>query len=269
MKDALLIAGDKLPSYLAGTYTLSSALADLCAVPVMRQQLLRASSGVPHQGPGQAAPGGTAAAGQLAAAGSSSNNDAGGASWLHDVPITRNATEAAAAAAAIAEVDASAEAATEEHLAASLRLPSGLAIGSSTGSRSLGRPSSSSGGGGAGVASEGSHPSLLQLLQRERQQQQVQPAAQQASPRGPHAQEAEEAEDGFADAYLDPPMPSADQLSLFTEVQQLVGRRQLQPVLHCVLHRMLFALPFDDRLHVTLDTSVKMAALVSQKATYF
>jgi hypothetical protein len=67
---------------------------------------------------------------------------------------------------------------------------------------------------------------------------------------------------GFEDAYLDPPMPSSDQLSLFSEVQRLIGRKRLQPVLHCVLQRMVFAMPFDERLKITLDTDVAISAVV-------
>jgi hypothetical protein len=70
---------------------------------------------------------------------------------------------------------------------------------------------------------------------------------------------------GFEDAYLDPPMPSSDQLSLFSEVQRLVGRKRLQPVLHCVLQRMLFAMPFDERLKITLDSDVAISAVVSEE----
>lgn len=68
---------------------------------------------------------------------------------------------------------------------------------------------------------------------------------------------------GFEDAYLDPPMPSSDQLSLFTEVQRLVTEKGFGPVLHCVVQRMLFAMPFDDRIKITLDTDVRMSAVVS------
>jgi hypothetical protein len=70
---------------------------------------------------------------------------------------------------------------------------------------------------------------------------------------------------GFEDAYLDPPMPSSDQLSLFSEVQRLIGRKRLQPVLHCVLQRMLFAMPFDERLKITLDSDVAISAVVSEE----
>jgi hypothetical protein len=79
----------------------------------------------------------------------------------------------------------------------------------------------------------------------------------------PAAAAAAAAEAGFEDAYLDPPMPSSDQLSLFSEVQRLIGRKRLQPVLHCALQRMLFAMPFDERLKITLDTDVAISAVVS------
>jgi hypothetical protein len=149
-------------------------------------------------------------------------------------------------------------------LAAGVRLPRGFAIGSFS-SRSLGQTSAG-----------GSNPSLLQLLEREQQQQQQQqqqgqgqqpprPPSKTASASTTAAVAAEGGDDGleagFADAYLDPPVPTADQLSLFMEVQRFVGRRRLAPVLHCVLTRMVFAMPFDDSIRITLDTDVRTTAL--------
>jgi len=163
-------------------------------------------------------------------------------------------------AAAAADGEAEEEAAM---LAASIKVPKGFAIGSIS-SRSLGQGSAN-----------GSHPSLLQLLERDRQQQQ-----QQREEEEPHqgqwcgqtsecsagtSDTGSDNQEGFADAYLDPPVPSADQLSLFMEVQRFVGRRRLRPVLHCVLQRMVFAMPFDNRIRITLDTDVRTKALVSTR----
>lgn len=64
----------------------------------------------------------------------------------------------------------------------------------------------------------------------------------------------------FADRYLAPPTRS-DQLSLFSEVQRLVARKGLVPVLHCTTRRMLFQMPFDDSIRLTIDTDVHMLAL--------
>jgi hypothetical protein len=126
------------------------------------------------------------------------------------------------------------------------------------------------------LGSAGSHPSLLQLLEREQlqlQQQQESPQADGAAAAKPAtavpASEDDELHAGFADAYLDPPVPTADQLSLFTEVQRFVGRMRLRPVLHSVLRRMVFAMPFDDRIRITIDTDVTTRALVSPTAFAF
>jgi hypothetical protein len=100
----------------------------------------------------------------------------------------------------------------------------------------------------------------------QQQQQQQQPISANDMPLSAAATlpaAAPAAEAGFEDAYLDPPMPSSDQLSLFSEVQRLIGRKRLQPVVHCVLQRMLFAMPFDERLKITLDTDVAISAVVS------
>lgn len=264
-KDSLLIAGDKLPEYLAGAYTLGDALADLCEVPALKAQLLSASSSVRRrQQQQQQPPGGCAAqralldspfaqaAAAAVAAGSVSGHAAG---QQNGVAIPAGAGAGAGAAAeAVADAEEDEAAAA---LAASVRVPRGFAIGSFS-SKSLGQPGGS-----------GSHPSLLQLLEREQQQQQQQ--LSRGRSRGPEADTAaaaaagieDDLQAGFADAYLDPPVPTADQLSLFTEVQRIVGRRRLRPVLHCKLHRMVFAMPFDDRIRITLDTDVQTMALVS------
>jgi len=65
---------------------------------------------------------------------------------------------------------------------------------------------------------------------------------------------------GFADRYLAPPTRS-DQLSLFSEVQRLVARKGLVPVLHCTARRMLFEIPFDDSIKISIDMDIKMLAL--------
>jgi hypothetical protein len=263
-KDSLLIAGDKLPEYLAGAYTLGDALADLCEVPALKAQLMSASSSVrrrqqqQQQQPAQrallASPFAQANAAVAAvAAGTASADEAGQPNGV-SIP----AGTGAAAVAAGAEEDEAAAAA----LAASVRVPRGFAIGSFS-SKSLGQSGDS-----------GSHPSLLQLLEREQQQQLSQGLSRgsEADPAAAAAVAAAGSEDdlrsGFADAYLDPPVPTADQLSLFTEVQRIVGRRRLRPVLHCKLHRMVFAMPFDDRIRITLDTDVQTTALVSYQSCY-
>lgn len=162
----------------------------------------------------------------------------------------------AAAAVAAADGEAEEEAAM---LAASVKVPKGFAIGSIS-SRSLGQ-------GSAG----GSHPSLLQLLERDRQRQQQeeeepqQGRGQTSDCSAGTSDSGSDNQEGFADAYLDPPVPSADQLSLFMEVQRFVGRKSLRPVLHCVLQRMVFAMPFDNRIRITLDTDVRTKALVSTR----
>jgi hypothetical protein len=54
-------------------------------------------------------------------------------------------------------------------------------------------------------------------------------------------------------------LPSAEELALFTELQQLVKAKALLPVLHCVVERRRFKMPFDDSVEITLDTDVNMA----------
>jgi SPX domain protein involved in polyphosphate accumulation len=39
-------------------------------------------------------------------------------------------------------------------------------------------------------------------------------------------------------------------------------------VLHSVLRRMVFAMPFDDRIRITIDTDVTTRALVSPTASH-
>lgn len=236
-KDSLLIAGDKLPQYLAGAYTLGDALADLCEVPACKAQLMHASSTVQRQQKQQRQ-----------------------SLQPHTMSPFVQTTAAAAAAAAHADSGDAADEQAAAALAASVRLPSGFAIGSFS-SRSFDQ-----------LGSSGSHPSLLQLLERE-QQQRGSPQADGAAAAKPAtaapAAEDDELQAGFADAYLDPPVPTADQLSLFTEVQRFVGRMRLRPVLHSVLRRMVFAMPFDDRIRITIDTDVTTRALVSPTAFAF
>lgn len=268
-----MIAGDKLPQYLAGAYTLGDALADLCEVPACKAQLIRASSVVSdaqqqqpqlwqrellhyhQQQQQQPGPSHSPFAQPYLAAEVPTGPGAAG-----DLGIETDDDDDGAAAAI---------------LAASVRVPQGLAIGSFSSKSGLERA----------VVHNSSHPSLLELLDRERQQQldehlqqlQRRQQQQQQQERGKARAEgapdpvtaAQEDGDGqdpyasFADAYLDPPVRSADQLSLFTEVQRFVGRRRLRPVLHCMLRRMVFAMPFDDRIRITLDTDVRTTAVVS------
>lgn len=269
-KDSLLIAGDKLPLYLAGAYTLGDALADLCEVPQCRAQLLKASRSVSQQQQQQQ---------RVLLESPFARASAAAASGAIDIVSPPSA--AGASDAGGGEVEAAVEAQEEEEqaaaaLAASVRVPRGFAIGSFS-SKSLG------GGGSGGLTGVGgSNPSLLQLLEREKQQLQQQQQQQQqkagvrthasaSTPAGTGAAAAKADSDDlqsgaphhFADEYLDPPMPTADQLSLFTEVQRFVGRKRLRPVLHCMLHRMVFAMPFDNSVRVTLDTDVRTTALVS------
>jgi hypothetical protein len=265
-KDSLLIAGDKLPHYLAGAYTLGDALADLCEVPGCKAQLMSASNAVQRRRQQQQQQR-TPSRGQLVSPFAQANASAAAAaadgavaSRQPNIMQVYDAIGHGTAAAASDEEDEEDQAAAAA-LAASIRVPRGFAIGSF-----------SSKGFGMG-SSYGSNPSLLQLLERE-QQQRVQQSPQgvdagstAAGQPAPAAAAAGNGDDdlqaGFADAYLDPPMPTADQLSLFTEVQRFVGRRRLRPVLHSMLHRMVFAMPFDNRIRITLDTDVRTTALVS------
>jgi hypothetical protein len=191
-KDALLIAGDKLPPFLTGDFTLGDALADLCELPALRQQM-------------------AAAAAAAAAAGSRDRPSpfAAAAAVAAEVPDPLDITQPAATATAHGSAELESPDPAEAQLAASIRMPAGLAIGSFSGSRSLSKLAS--------AGASGSHPSLLQLLARDREQQQQQQhhhhhqeaaAAAEAS----DLSDAAALDEGFANAYLDPPMPTADQL---------------------------------------------------------
>jgi hypothetical protein len=256
-KDALLIAGQQLPPYLSGSYTLAHALADLCQQPGMWQQMQDDSSAA---------------------------SDALSSQQQRRRQLqTPFAAPAAAWTAAAAAAGTGGSPALEGQLTAGLRMPPGAIIGSASGSRAGGGVGASAGqdgssSGSSSMAMQGSNPNLLQLLARRRagqiaQQQdaaggdrralQQQPSTMQTAPAPAPAPAAALQQQGFADAYLDPPSASADQLALFSEVQRTVGKQRLQPLLHCVLQRMLFAIPFDDRLRVTLDSNVRMRVLVS------
>jgi hypothetical protein len=262
-KDSLLIAGDKLPHYLAGAYTLGDALADLCEVPGCKAQLMYASNAVQRRRQLQQQQQQRALLSPFAQANASAAAAAAAAaSRQPNILQVYDAIGHDTAAAASEDEDEEDQAAAAA-LAAGIRVPRGFAIGSF-----------SSKGFGAG-SDFGSNPSLLQLLERERtqqQQQREQQSAQGADSSSAGASTAaaaaavengDDLQAGFADEYLDPPMPTADQLSLFTEVQRFVGRRRLRPVLHSTLHRMVFAMPFDNRIRITLDTDVRTTALVS------
>jgi SPX domain protein involved in polyphosphate accumulation len=48
------------------------------------------------------------------------------------------------------------------------------------------------------------------------------------------------------------------------QVQALIGRKRLRPVLHVRSQRLLFQMPFDTSVRLTLDTDVSMTRLADQ-----
>lgn len=259
MKDSLLISGEKLPAYLAGAYNLSDALQQLYEYPALRQQMQQ-------QGPSAAT---DVQQPQLPQQ----------SPFASYTAITAMAADGMYLPGSQQQQEQERDAATA--VASGIKVPQGVVLGaSSSGSRVLTTEGASSEAPGR----EHSDAQDVKDVPGQQQQQQLdsqtpstanslqQPAArsyatlqkhQNTNPNISANSNTRTDSIGFEDAYLDPPVPSADQLSLFTEVQRLVTRKGLGPVLHSVVQRMLFAMPFDDRIKVTLDTDVKMSAVVS------
>ena len=275
-KAAMLMAGDALPAYLAGAYTLGDALEE------MRPRLVEVGASGSGAGGSGAAGGGAAAGGGGGAAGQgpprrgasfTRARSAASALQLAAAAAAAAAAEAgqsppaggpfAAAAAAVAEAAAGAGRRSLDRGAgpldgapslmggdadagpSGLWLPPGVAIGSPPDERAAAGLAAAADDGGIGG---GAQPLLSPAASPARRSPRQSAAA--AAPAAP----------ALADLLL--PLPaSSDQLSLFSEVQRLVARRGLVPVLHCSARRLVFQMPFDASLRVTLDLDVRMAAL--------